>query len=93
MRIEDWESLLNGYIAEAYRDPFAWGSRDCALWATDWVLLCTGVDHGGPWRGKYKTEAGAAKRMKKLGFANVEAIADAHPLWWAPLSRPRAGDS
>lgn len=78
MRTEGWELLLDQHIREAYRVPFQWGSRDCALWATDWVHKATGEDHGGPWRGKYKTEIGAAKRMKKLGFASVADIASAH---------------
>ena len=91
MRVEGWESLLDQHIREAYRTPFEWGSRDCALWATDWVLKATGQDFGGPWRGKYKTEVGAAKRMKRLGFASVEAIADAH-LTECPIGLAQRGD-
>jgi hypothetical protein len=89
MRVEGWESLLVAYLAD--NRPFAWGSRDCALWANDWVLACTGVDHGEPWRGKYKTERGAAKRMKTLGFRSVESIPDAH-LEPTPVGMAQRGD-
>lgn len=91
MRVEGWESLLEKHIREAYRNPFAWGSRDCALWATEWVLKATGNDFGGPWRGKYTTGNGAAKRMKKLGFASVEAIADSNMVA-CPIAMAGRGD-
>lgn len=78
MRVPGWEGRLAAYIEAAQTEPFAWGSHDCALWAATWVQICTGGDYVSDWRGKYKTEAGAARLMLKRGYAGVEAIADDH---------------
>jgi hypothetical protein len=91
MRIEGWEGKLAAHVHAAYRTPFSWGEHDCALWCSDWVKQCTGEDFGGEWRGRYKTATGAARLMKKRGFANVEAIADSH-LLSVPVALARRGD-
>ena len=71
--------------------PFAWGSNDCALWAARWVLAATGQNFLADWEGKYKTENGAARLMKKRGFSGPEDIAAAH-LPPIPLTLARRGD-
>lgn len=91
MKTEGWEKLLNEHIAEAYRHQFEWGKRDCALWCADWVWKATGRDLGAEWRGKYKTENGAAKLMRKKGYHGVEAIADRH-LLSCPVNLAQRGD-
>lgn len=67
MRAPGWEKLLAAEIERARNLPFAWGSHDCSLFACDVVKALTGVDHGEDWRGKYKTEKGAAKLIAKAG--------------------------
>jgi hypothetical protein len=91
MRVEGWESLLAAHIHAAYHQPFRWGQHDCALWASAWVGKAAGTDHGVLWRGKYKTELGAARLMKKRGYTVVEAIADAH-LTVIPVPYAKRGD-
>lgn len=91
MRVEGWETLLDDHVHQAYHQPFKWGEHDCALWASQWVGKATGTDHGTLWRGKYKTEMGAARLMKKRGYEGVEAIADAH-LTIIPVPFARRGD-
>ena len=75
MRIEGWERLLDERLSRAREGAFAWGERDCALWCAEWVLECTGKDLGAAWRGKYATERGAARLMRKRGFTGVADIA------------------
>lgn len=89
MRIAGWESRLNTYLAS--QEPFIWGQRDCALWSAFWVKDCTGEDHTHDWFGKYKTEGGAAKRMKRLGFESVADIASSH-LREIPVPFAQRGD-
>ncbi len=91
MRREGWESRLEAHIREAYSHAFAWGERDCALWAAGWVLAATGEDFLSNWRGRYTTAAGAAKLMKRRKFASVAAIATAH-LPEIPVKLARRGD-
>lgn len=54
-------------------------------------MLCTGEDFTRDWLGKYKTELGAARRMKRLGFASASDIADRH-LPGKPVPFARRGD-
>jgi hypothetical protein len=80
MRVQGWESILAEHIRQAYHATFAWGINDCCLWPADWVHKGTGTDFGSDWRGKYKTEAGAAKLMKKRGYTGPADIASEHLL-------------
>jgi hypothetical protein len=55
----DWDLRLANYLAEMHAKPFVWGQHDCARFAAGWVLLATGVDLFGPWRGRYDSAANA----------------------------------
>jgi hypothetical protein len=91
VRTEGWERLLAEHIEAARHTPFRWGTHDCALWCADWVRQATGQDFGGTWRGTYSTGAGAARAMKRQGFAGPADVADAH-LTRRPTARARRGD-
>lgn len=65
-RYRDWQSRLAALIAERERAAFAWGANDCALFVCDAVQAQTGHDPAADVRG-YKTEAGAARVIKRLG--------------------------
>lgn len=80
-----WEHQLAAAITEARVRPFAWGSHDCATWA--FALrreLTGGADVAARWRGRYRTAAGAARVMRRLGWTDLEAmgralLGDPHP--------------
>lgn len=74
-RLSDWQQRLAVCVAARANLPFAWGSQDCALFAADCVLACTGEDIATDVRGRYKTDAGAARFIKRLG--GLAAIAAA----------------
>lgn len=65
MRLENWPSLLADFLAD--EKPFEWGARDCSLFAADAVFRITGSDPAKSLRGKYKTEKGAARILKRRG--------------------------
>lgn len=67
IRVPDWPTALGMFVAEKSREPFAWGSNDCALFAADAVRALVGVDLGAKIRGKYKTARGAASVLRKHG--------------------------
>lgn len=67
MRYPDWEDRL-GRLVEARRDmPFAWGKNDCALFAAAAVKAMTGVDFAKAFRGRYRTQRGAAAALRRYG--------------------------
>lgn len=65
MRLENWPRLLAAFLAD--EKPFEWGARDCSLFAADAVLCIAGSDPAKSLRGKYKTEKGAARILKRRG--------------------------
>lgn len=75
MRLRDWQSRLDATVAEHRRMPFEWGRHDCALFAADCVLSITGRDPADDLRGRYMTEAGAARIIKRAG--GLESLGDA----------------
>ena len=59
--------LLGAYLAEAARTRFAWGERDCALFAADWAIALGHPDPAADLRGRYHTELGCARLLKREG--------------------------
>lgn len=88
MRVQGWEKLLAAHLDAMRMQPFEWGKNDCALSVARWVHACTGKDHFSDWVGKYKTERGAARRMKARGFTSADKIVDATlPIVSVPFAR------
>jgi len=44
MKYHDWQLRFEAFLAARRAMPFAWGSNDCAIFATDCVLALTGRD-------------------------------------------------
>lgn len=68
MRLANWEARLFEYVERAQAIEFEWGVHDCATWVSDWRQIATGQDAAIAWRGKYRTERGALRQIKKAGF-------------------------
>jgi hypothetical protein len=56
MRLRDWQSRLAACVAEHQAKPFAWGSNDCATFASACVLAVTGKDLFADFRARYATD-------------------------------------
>lgn len=76
-RNEGWERRLADAIEAARARPFAWGVHDCATWAADVRRAITGDDLADAWRGRYRTAAGAARLLRRLGFGSLIEAATA----------------
>ncbi|WP_411101219.1 DUF6950 family protein [Streptomyces sp. x-45] len=76
MRYRDWTMRLNETIKAAQGRPFLWGEFDCCLFAADCSAAICGVDPAADYRGKYKTEAGAKRQLKRK-HGSLEAAWDA----------------
>lgn len=74
-RYSYWRDALFDYVHAAAREPFAWGSHDCALFAAGAVAAMTGKDFGSPYRGKYKTLRGGLGLLRRKGFADHAELA------------------
>ena len=91
MRIEGWEARLIEYIDQSNAKPFAWGSHDCIIWSGKWVAMVTGSDHIAEWIGRYKTESGALRVLKRLGYSSpADAVSGRLPS--RPVLMARRGD-
>lgn len=76
-RFPDWPARLRAYLEAAARAPLVWGEHDCVLFSLGAAHAMTGVDAAENIRGKYSTELGAARLMRRLfGAANLSAAAD-----------------
>jgi hypothetical protein len=67
---------IDDIILNAASHGFEWGVQDCALFAADVIDAQLGTEYANDYRGHYSSELGAAKRLLKFGFKNVEQIAD-----------------
>jgi hypothetical protein len=76
-RFSNWEALLNDYIASMIHEVHSYGTLDCAMFASGAVLAMTGYDPALEFRGKYKTELGAAKALRQIGNGDLESTFDA----------------
>lgn len=78
-RLDDWRARLAAEMDRQRRDPFAWGTQDCAVGlACGVVLAITGVDLGAPYRGRYTTSAGALRLMRESGADDLAGFAALH---------------
>jgi hypothetical protein len=71
-RREDWPERLLAFVEERRATPFGWGVNDCALFAADAALAMTGHDFAAPFRGRYRTAAGARRALRANGAASLE---------------------
>lgn len=65
---------LNVFLAQYANKGFVTGVNDCALFVSDWALALTGEDLAAPFRGRYKTDLGSARLIKKLGYKGLEDL-------------------
>ena len=64
MRVDGWENLLYDYLHESALKKFKYGMFDCAVFASDWVYLITGIDPIKEGRGRYKDLRNGALLIK-----------------------------
>lgn len=87
-RVSDWDVRLADAVEAARHRPFAWGAHDCATWAFDVRAALTGRPSAAEaWRGRYKTEIGAIRMVRRLGYDDLRGMM--HGLLGGPLANPR----
>ena len=71
MKNPDWEKQFFKLIQERKAQPFIWGENDCCLFACDAIERMTGTDPAAWFRGKYKTQRGAYKKLKEFSGGGI----------------------
>lgn len=69
--------MIDAFLLEWKKKKFIWGEADCALFICDYLERIKGIDYSADYKGKYKNEIGASKQLKKNGYDNLKALADA----------------
>jgi len=71
-RIEDWPTVLFNFVESRRHMPFAWGTNDCATFATEAVAAITGETLFTP---PYDDALSAARYIEESG--GIETLATA----------------
>jgi hypothetical protein len=90
-RKPDWETPLADYLLAARERAYSYGTHDCLLHCASAVEAMTGEDLGAPHRGRYRTEADAARHLRRHGARTPEAFLDAR-FPEVPVAFARRGD-
>lgn len=61
------EDDLSRFLQEAAGKSIDWGKWDCLMFVAAWVRERRGDDPAQPWRGRYRSEFGAARMMLEQG--------------------------
>lgn len=76
-RLDRWETLLIDALQKRLQSPFEWSVNDCATFAFDVRRAITGEDAAAAWRGRYSDLTAGLRLMRRLGWADYEAMATA----------------
>lgn len=91
LRKGDWETPWVEFIAEAREAPLEYGQFDCMLMMGRNIEVITGDDVYTTHVGKYSTELGSFRYLKKLGYPSLVDQMDALcPR--IPVAQARRGD-
>jgi len=92
-RFPDWPEKLVSYINSEQDKPFRWGKNDCALFTCGGIFAITGTDYAKEFRGKYKTEKGSYRILKRIeNVSTLEELANRYLGDSIAVSHARRGD-
>ena len=83
---------LDAFLARSLRTGFRYGSHDCLLWPSDWVLAIRGDDPAALYRGRYRTRLGAERILNKEGGLLALAERQAAVVGLLETTSPIRGD-
>ena len=76
-RLSNWESNLSDYLSLKRKEPFQYGSHDCAHFVAGAVEAITGENPMADITDSYANQIGSLRVLKRLGFDDVEQFTDA----------------
>ena len=66
-RLPDWQTRMEAFVRERMHQPFAWGSNDCAIFASDCVMAITGQDPAPAGLRRHRTAKQAYRAIARHG--------------------------
>lgn len=92
-RVDGWDRALEDVASAQVSVLPEWGVSDCLLSTSEAMEAVIGIDPLAKFRGKYATEAGAAKAMRRNRCQNVKDVFETY-LKLEPVNRfaARRGD-
>ena len=72
-RLANWPDLLANHIEEWRHKKFEWGKADCALFCFYAEKAMCGSSRFDDFSGKYRSAAGSAKALLKIGAGDLAA--------------------
>ena len=84
----DWQIRFEAFVRERRSMPFAWGTNDCAIFASDCVLALTGTDPAPASLRKHKTAKQGTRVVHRhggLGVIATRALGDSKPVAFAQV--------
>lgn len=72
IRADGWDRAVEEIATRHMSVIPEWGASDCLMTVADAMLVVVGPTPLEQFRGRYKTEAGAARKMRQNGCANVK---------------------
>jgi hypothetical protein len=83
---------LSAFLAALGRKPMAWGEDDCCLMLANWAMALGRPDPAAHLRGRYTTERGCARVLRREGGV-LAVVADcASRAGLREVSAPQIGD-
>ncbi len=91
-RFDNWASRLDEFLKND--GPLEWGKSDCCMFACNAAICISGVDPAKDFRGRYSTELGAKRILKRRGglLAHVEKEAAKYGIKRVPPLKAQRGD-
>lgn len=90
-RLVDWPDRLQAHIEEWRHKKFEWGKADCALFCLYAEKAICGSSRFDDFIGKYRSAAGSAKALLKIGGGDLAASVGARLVEIKP-SKAQRGD-
>lgn len=92
-RVDHWDRALEAVATVHVAIVPEWGVSDCLLTTADVIQAVIGIDPLAEFRGRYKTEIGAARKMRENGCESVKDVFERY-LMLEPVNRfsARRGD-
>nr|WP_278375042.1 hypothetical protein [Brucella anthropi] len=73
-RLAGWDRSLEAIATRHIALEPEWGVSDCLLASADAIHAVVGIDPLAQFRGRYRTENGAARKMRANGCKNVKDV-------------------
>lgn len=82
---------LTSFLRSDAERSLSYGQYDCLLRLAEWGRTICGRDAGTPWRGRYRTELGAARVLQREGGMVAVVGRAFEAIGWQRTTSPRRG--